>query len=273
MISRPLISYILTAAMRDKLVMTLLLMIAVGAGVSIFLGSSAITEQDSFALVLGSSGLRFLNVFGIVLFVCFYVRRAFETKEVEFLLSRPISRLSFLFSHAAAFMILAIVIAFLIGFAVFFLGKPNPGGLFAWFLSIAAEGMIMANVSLFFSMVLSSAAGAALATFGFYILARLIGTLIGIASVAPENMIFAILNKVMDFISIVVPRLDIMGQSGWLVYGVEGSGGIGFLRDAGPYAHKMMDLLGMTGFISVQAVVFIGLILCCSAFDFSRRQF
>lgn len=273
MISRPLISYILTAAARDKLILTLLLMIATGAGVAIFLGSSAVTEKDSFALVLGASGLRFLNVFGIVLFACFYVRRSFETKEVEFLLSRPISRLTFLFSHAAAFMLLALVIAVLIAGAVFFLGRPNPGGLFAWALSIAAEGMIMANVSLFFSMVLASAAGAALATFGFYILSRLIGTLIGIASVAPDNAIFAVLNKIMDLVSIVIPRLDIMGQTGWLVYGVEGSGGIGFLRDTGPYAHGMMDMLGMPGFITAQAVIFIGLILSASAVDFSRRQF
>lgn len=273
MISWPLVSYVLTAAVRDRLILTLLLLIATGAGVAVFLGSSALTEQDSFALVLGASGLRFLNVFGIVLFCCFYVRRSFETKEVEFLLSRPISRLTFLFSHAMAFTLLALLVALLTTVAVFFLGRPHFGGLMAWALSIAAEGIIMANVALFFSMVLSSAAGSALAAFGFYILARLIGTLIGIAAVPGENVIFSILNKVMDGVSIVVPRLDVMGQTGWLVYGVEGSGGIGFLRQAGPYAHAMMDKVGIEGFITLQGIVFVALVLACAAFDFSRRQF
>lgn len=273
MISRPLVSYILTAALRDRLVLTLLLLIGTGAAVSIFLGSSAITEQDSFALVLGASGLRFLSVVGIVLFCCFYVRRSFETKEVEFLLSRPISRMTFLFSHAAAFMIMSLFVSLLVTTAVFFMGRPNLGGLFAWGLSIAAEGMVMSAVALFFSMVLGSAAGSALAAFGFYILSRLIGTLLGIASTAPENPVLLVLNKIMDLISIVVPRLDVIGQTGWLVYGVEGSGGVGFLHDAGPYAHRMIETLGMMGFISLQGVLFLALILAASAFDFSRRQF
>ena len=273
MISRPLVRYILTAAMRDKLLLTLLLMIATGAGLAVFLGSSAITEKDGFALVFGASGLRFLGVMGIVLFCCFYVRRSFETKEVEFLLSRPISRMTFVFSHALAFMLLSALIACGIAAAVFFLGKPSLSGLAAWGLSIAVEGMIMANVAFFFSMVLSSAAGSALAALGFYVLSRLIGTLIGIASAAPENVIYAILNNVMDFISIIVPRLDIMGQSGWLVYGVDGSGGIGYLAQAGHYTQVMMTHLGILGFIGVQGVAFVALVLAATAFDFLRREF
>src|SRR6218665_1516298 len=138
MISRPLIGYVLTAALRDKLVMTLMLMIMLGAGVSVFLGSSGVTEQESFAVVFGPGGLRFLGVFGIVLFVCFYMRRSFETKEVEFLLSRPISRMRFLFSHAFAFSIIALAVTAAVVAAVFFLGKPKMGGPGVWGVRIAS---------------------------------------------------------------------------------------------------------------------------------------
>ncbi len=273
MISRPLVKFVLTAAMRDKLMITLLTMIVCGGALALFLGSASITEKESFALVFGAAGLRFLSVIGVVLFCCFYMRRSFETKEVEFLLSRPISRLTFLFSHAAAFMILSLLIAVTVVAVVFFLGRPNPGGLAAWGFSIGVENMIMAVTSLFFSMVLSSASGSALATLGLYVLSRLIGTLLGIAALPPDKVVYSVLNNIMDVVSIVVPRLDMLGQTSWLVYGVAGSGGVGYLERAGAYAHAMMAHLGIEGFMFAQGALFIALLLAATAFDFLRRQF
>lgn len=273
MISIHLVKYILTAAARDKLMMTLALMILLGAAVAAFMGSASITEQGGFALVFGAGGLRFLGVAGIVLFCCFYIRRSFENKEVEFLLSRPVSRLSFLFSHAAAFALLAALVAAAVAAAVLMLGRPDLGGLLLWAVSLAVEFAIMAVAALFFSMVLSSAAGSALAALGFYTLARMVGVLLGITSEAPANWFFAIIGSAMKLISIAIPRLDMMGQTSWLVYGVEGAGGIKFLPEAGAYAILMMEHLGLTGFIAVQGVFFTGLLLAAAAYDFMRKQF
>jgi hypothetical protein len=273
MISKHLVKYVLTAAVRDRLMMTLALMILIGAAVAAFMGSASVTEQGGFALVFGAGGLRFLGVAGITLFCCFYIRRAFENKEVEFLLSRPISRLCFLFSHAAAFSLLAVLIAAAVAAAVFMLGRPDLGGLALWAASLAVEFAIMAVAALFFSMVLSSAAGSALATLGFYALARMVGVLLGIMSLPPANWFFAVIGSVMKLISVMIPRLDMMGQTTWLVYGVEGSGGVKFLPEAGPYATLMMEHLGLTGFIAAQGIVFAGLLLAAAAYDFMRKQF
>ncbi len=273
MISKTLIKYILTAALRDKLMMTLALMIAMGGVVAVFTGSASVTEGDSFALVFGSGGLRFLGVTGVILFCCFYVRRSFENKEVEFLLSRPISRPCFLFSHAAAFSILSFFIALAIVLVVSVVGRPDMGGLAVWGASLAVEFAMMSVAALFFSMVLSSAAGSALATLGFYALARMIGTLLGIMDVAPVNWFFAVIGSLMKLISIIVPRLDMMGQTTWLVYGTAGSGGVKFLPDAGSYAHIVMENIGLAGFIGLQGLVFIALLLAASSYDFLRRQF
>ena len=46
-----------------------------------------------------------------------------------------------------------------------------------------------------------------------------------------------------------------------------------FQQQAGAYAHQMIDVLGVTGFIGVQGIVFISLLLAASAYDFARRQF
>ena len=274
MISKPLVQYILTAAVRDKLLLTLFLMIVTGAAVAIFLGSASVTEKESFALVFGSAGLRFLSVIGLVLFCCFYIRRSFDTKEVEFLLARPISRLTFLFSHAAAFIILSLVIGLATFVAVALIGKPNIEGLVLWGASIIFELMMMSTAALFFSMVVSSAAGSALATLGLYVLARLIGMLIGIAQQAPENIFYAILNNIMNLVSVFIPRLDITGQTSWLVYGYTGSGGnLELARDAGVFAQKIVEVLGAPGFILTQGLFFTAILLAAAAFDFVRREF
>ena len=273
MISKPLVKYVMTAALRDKLMITLALMILMGAAVAVFMGSAAVTEGESFALVFGSGGLRVLGVVGLVLFCCFYIRRSFENKEVEFLLSRPISRLTFLCSHALAFSILAFFIAAVITAVVAVMGRPDMTGLLVWGASLVVELSIMAVAALFFSMVLSSAAGSALATLGLYALGRMVGTLLGILDHPPANWFFAIIGNLMKLISIGTPRLDMMGQTTWLVYGVGAAGNIKFLRDASPYAHWMVEHLGLAGFIGVQGIFFVALLLAAAAHDFLRRQF
>lgn len=270
--SRHLVNYVLTAARRDKIMMVLVLMTAILASVAIFMGAATVTERQSFVLVLGAGGFRFLGAAGIVLFCSFYIRRAFDSKEVEFLLARPITRVSFLVSHAVAFTIIALVVALIMTLPVLALGGAHAG-IFVWGASLAVECSIMALVALFFSMVLSSAAGSALAAFGFYALARMSGTLIGIASLPPSNWAFAILSNIMKILSILIPRLDLMSQTSWLIYGVEGTAGVKFMPDTSSYAYWLSAHLGLAGFILLQGVIF-GLLLLAAAYsDFSRRRF
>lgn len=273
MINRPLVGYILTAARRDKLMITLLLMIVLVASLSIFMGSASVIEEDQFSMVLGSGSLRLLGVTGIVLFCSFYMRRVFENKEAEFFLSRPLSRTTFLLSHATAFIILALLVAVAVELPMFFIARPSMDGLIAWCLSLMVEYAIVAVATLFFSMVLSSAAGTALATFGLYVLSRLIGVLLGIAAQPADGWIFLILNKVMQVISVVIPRLDLMGQTSWLVYGVDGSANLGVQEGASGYAQSMITHLGISGFVLMQGVFFVALLLMASLYDFTRRRF
>lgn len=271
--SRHLIAYILTAARRDRLMMTLALMIVAGASLAIFMGSAAVSEQRSFSIAFAAGALRFIGVIGITLFCCFYIRRAFDAKEVEFLLSRPISRSNFLFSHAAAFSFLAVVVSAVVILTVLAVGRPDVGGLMLWGFSVMVEFSVMAIVALFFSMVISSASGAALAALGFYALSRMMGVLLGIVDMPPDSVIFAALGSMMKLISVIIPRLDLMGQSSWLIYGPLGSGGVQFMPTAGTYAFTVMEHLGLVGFIAVQGIVFTGLLLAAAAYDFSRKQF
>lgn len=254
LISLPLVKYVLMAALRDKLVLSLVLMIVVGTSLSIFLGSGAASEAQDFSTVFTAGSLRIISVLGIVLFIVFHIRRSFDTKDVEYLLTRPLDRATFVFSHSLAFSILAFFFGLIIASVLIALGIKNlHEGYYLWGFSLIAELIIMANAALFFAMVIPNASAGALGVFGLYALARLIGQLLGISS-SPvlDGAVYENLGLLMEAISLIVPRLDLLTQTSWLVYGSES---IGYV------------------FILLQCVLYSFLLIFASLVDISRRQF
>lgn len=253
MISWPVVKYVLTAAVRDRLILALFLLMLVGTSIALFLGSAAITESDQFAIVFAAGGLRLAGAVGLILFTIFYLRRAFESRDVDYLLSRPVSRVAFVLSHALAFTLLAAIVALFVSLIVFGLSiKMIGAGHYLWAFSLLAEYVILVNVALFFGMVLPNATAGALAVFALYFLARIIGQLLGIVTAGFDMTGFHILGEVMHVISLIVPRLDLMAQSTWLIYG---PGDVGY------------------GFISIQLVSYSALVILSTMVDLVRRQF
>lgn len=254
MISWPLVSYVLKAAIRDKLVISLLIVLLLGTSLSLFLGSSAIVEPQHFAMVFAGGALRMIGAMGLILFTVFFIRRSFEAKDVELMLSRPIGRVQFLLSYAAGLSLLAVMAGIAQGLCVYAISFHafEPGHLI-WIASIMVENIIMVNVALFFAMILSSAASAAMAVYGFYILARMMGQILGTIDAGSRVYDLKILEYIMQAISSVMPRLDLLGQTSWLVYGADTQIGLGF--------------------VFVQGLVFTALILIASLIDLVRRQF
>jgi len=251
-----LVPYVLTAAIRDKLFLSIIILMAVGVSLSIFMGASAVTETDQFALVFTASGLRFASVFGIIIFVAFFIRRSFENRDVDYLLTRPVSRLSYILSHAIAFAMIALFFTVLLGICLFVMkaqSTPDSDYLL-WLFSLFAELVVMANVAFFFAMVLSSPVTSVLISAAFYILARLMGQILGIIDTYNYGGAFMPLEKIMLVISAFVPRLDLMGQTNWLLYGA-GENDISF------------------GFIAMQMLVFSAMILSGAMLDLKRKQF
>jgi len=125
------VRYLLLAAMRDKLVYSLLGASVLVVSLSFFLGSSAVVEQDQFVLVYVASTIRMLFVFGLVLFTVFFVRRSFENKDIEYLLSRPMDRKSFVFSYIIALVVLSLFFALVASLIVAFVGQNYWGSGYA----------------------------------------------------------------------------------------------------------------------------------------------
>ncbi|MCK5384004.1 MAG: hypothetical protein KAJ29_00415 [Alphaproteobacteria bacterium] len=253
MLSVPLMKYVLMAALRDKLMFAMAIVLIVGASLSVFLGSAAIVEKSQFTVVFAGSGSRIVAVLGLVLFVVFFIRRAFDSKEIEYLLSRPVGRLSIICSFALAFSVLCVLMGLGVGACVFAVSPHLFGyGHVLWIVSVMVEAVIMVNTAMFFSMYISSASSATMATLGVYVLGRLMGQLLGIVD---SNMVdsYGIYSMAMQMVSVITPRLDLLGQSSWLIYGVQ---------DGYSLVYALL-----------QGAFFSALVLSATGLDFVRREF
>ena len=224
----------------------------VGASLSVFLGGGAVTEKNHFISIFAAGGLRIAGLVSLILFITSFVRRAFETQDIDFLLSRPLGRTVFIVSHACSFMILALIFAVSISALVFVLSpSAHSAGMALWAVSLMGEYMILACAALFFAMVISSATSCVLACFGFYILGRMMGQILGIIDAGISSL--GALDYIMQVISMVMPRLDLMGQTSWLVYGPDPSYGYGF--------------------IALQTALYVAVLNVASVIDLHKRQF
>ncbi len=250
-----LISYVLKAAFRDKIILSFCVIFLVTTALSLFMGDAAIIEKNLFALTFTAGSLRMIAVIGLILFVVFFIRRSYESRDIEFLLSRPISKLQFILSYVAAFCILALMSTIIISICLLIMAPSiEIGGYTLWCISLFVELSIMATITFFFSMVLSSAAIAAFISFGFYALSRMMGQILGIID---HNSFLGlegqVTETVMLIISLLTPRLDLMGQSSWLLYGAEGE----------------TNLL----FIGAHGLSYLALIILATFIDLWKKQF
>lgn len=248
----PLVRYVLMAALRDRLISSLFLAYVVSGSLSVFLASSALIEQDQFTVIFLSSSLRLVSVLGLVLFVVSFVRRSFDAKDIEFLLSRPVGRIQFILSYAFSFSVLAVFVSAAAGFVLLCISYHLFGiGHILWTISLMFEAVVMVVVAFFFAMQISSSSGAAMVTIGVYVLGRLIGQLLGIIdSVLVDS--YGLYSVALQVVSVLTPRLDLLAQSSWLIYDV----------DIQVFYFSLMQVLGIAF-----------LVLCAACVDFSKKQF
>jgi hypothetical protein len=246
------IRFVVLTARRDRFVLALLAMLIVSTALSVFLGGTALIEQWSMAVVFAAGAGRAVLALGMVVFVAFHIQRMFETKEVEAILARSLSRTRFVLAYWLGF---AVLTTFFVGVfsALLVMTAPSPLGAVLWGCTVLAEGLIITAVAVFAGVMLERATSVVLFTLGFYVLARLIGFFVGISQLSPRvGELGRLLDHAMNFIVVIVPRFDLFAQTNWLIYGP---------RDA--------DIL----FFVLQSGIFLALVLSAAVFDLRRRQF
>ncbi len=248
------IRYILLTAMRDWLFWVLLVGVLCAASIAGLLGSTAFLEAQEMTITYAAGSARVMLMLGLIVFVCFHIRTAFDTKEIDVILSRPISRGNLVIAYWLGFMLVAAILLLPIVVIIGLVGAPSMVGFICWTLSLFMEAGIVVSLALFSAFALRSAVTSVLGCMGLYVISRMMVFFVMTAENPMFNEFKYIwLRFLLQGISSVVPRLDFFGKSEWLVYG---------LKSATDW-HLFV----------LQAVIFVPLLLVASILDFRRKQF
>lgn len=224
----------------------------VALSLAAFLSQVALTESREMQLAIVAPLLRAAAVLLIALHVASSTLREMHDKTLELALSLPIARgtqyLGRLAGHAACAALLGIALALPLAAWV------APGPLALWALSLALEAVLIASAALFFAMSLAQIVPAIAATIGFYLLARAIAAVQSIAGgdVAESSPAAQAARLAVDGVALVLPRLDAVTRTEWLLYGAP---------PPGAYAAALAGML-----------IYAMLLTAAGLFDFHRKQ-
>ena len=184
-----------------------------------FMAQVALTESLQLQAALAAALLRACGVFLVALAVASSTAREVADKGLEFMLSLPFSRtaqyLGRWIGHAASAVLVAIA------FSMPLLLWSAPAAVAHWGLSLAFELALVGALSLFFAMAFGQLLPAVAASAGFYLLARVLGTIQAIAQTPLVESDWAQRSAqwLIDAIAFVLPRLDSVTRTDWLLYG------------------------------------------------------
>jgi ABC-type transport system involved in multi-copper enzyme maturation permease subunit len=252
---KSILKYILLTAMRDRLYIGLSLTLILAFSLSIFLGSTALVETAEMTISYIAGSSRVILAIGMILFVCLSVNRAFENKEVEFIISKAISRQKFILAYISGFFLVSLIIFLPLMLTIFIFTKNNKIGLLFWSLSIFFELLILISFCLLASLILKNSLSSILSGFGFYIISRMMGLFVLTINI-PQDLTQIkgqFFKSILKAISVIFPRLDLFGQSKWLIYGITDYTNI-----------KIMI---------IQSLIYIPLLIFMAFHDFNRKQF
>jgi len=222
--------YVLVTAIRDRMVSAIIIaQMAVLGGASL-MAASALAEGRATGLAMAGEGFRIVMMLGLITFISFHVQRMEETREIEAILTRPISRATFVLAYYTAYAGIGVLLS-LCAAPLLMAGLAAGGaGLFEWQVSVGLECLIVVAIALFCALSLRSATASVLAGIGLYVFARLAAFFRAIAEshtgLSSSDQIDSATTWIIKGIAAAVPRLDLFGQGRWLVYGPGGGWGL-----------------------------------------------
>lgn len=244
--------YVLVEALRSGLPWLAAACLLAALGLAGFFSRVAITEGAALQAAATAALLRACAVFLIAAHVVASVAREASDKGLELALALPISRPAYYLGKLLGFACAAALLATL--FALPLLAWARPADLAAWWVSLAAEAAMVAAAALFFASALQQTVAAIAAAAGFYLLARAMSAIQAIAggALAEDTLPGLAARWVADALALLLPRLDSVTRSDWLLYG------------APPAGEIALALAGLA--------LYLVLLAAAGLFDFARRN-
>lgn len=241
-------------ALRDKVVRASVLMIGTGWVVILFLGELLLTNPEGSQAGMLAFFLRLGCVFQVAILVAFAVARDLQNRGLELLLALPFPRAVVFMGKWLGFALVVVLLALVCGLALLPLVPAEQ--VLLWGLVLACELLLVAGVALVLTLTLQQAPLALTLVAGFYLLARLMPTLLLIVHQTREmspHWSATGAEFILTVIVTLLPGLDHFVVTEWLVYQT------GSLQAFWP-------ILGET-------VIYLLLLLSMGLFDLYRRDF
>ena len=246
--------FTIVEAMRNRLLLLLLLVTAISFAMVEFIGDLAITEHRVTQVAILAAFLRLCSVVVVSMFVVSSSVRELQDKTLEMILAMPIHRSQYYFGKLAGFIVVALLVSMVFG-ALLLLYAPADSVLI-WSASLFMELMLVVALSLVMLFTFNQIPPALAGVFIIYIAAR-ITTSIYLMVKYPILQHTTTAQKFMDgFIEMLtwlLPDLHRFTQTSWLT---------GAVNDWS----LLLPVLGQT-------LVFLGLLSSIALFDFYRKNF
>ena len=196
--------------------------VVLAVGIGGFLAQVAITESRMVQAAVVAALLRVCAVFVIAAQVIASVRREIDDRRLEAALALPLPRSVQYLGRLAGFALCGVALAVLFSLPLLFWAPPTAVA--AWALSLGLELILVAAAALFFAMSLSSLVPALAATAGLYFLGRAMGAVQAIAGgpLAEASLVHQVARHAVDAVALVLPALDRVTRTEWLLYGMDG---------------------------------------------------
>jgi ABC-type transport system involved in multi-copper enzyme maturation permease subunit len=244
----------LLEAARNRLFWLASIAVGVALGLAQFLNQVAITESLEIQVALLAALLRVAAVFIVATFIITSMVREANDKVTELMLSQPAPRSSYFLGKFAGYALVAVILA--LAFALPLALFAPTAGLTAWAASLICELLIVASVSLFCVISLTQVLSAFAATAGFYLLSRsmvAMQVIAGASLTAEPTFADTAISGIVNAIALLLPSLDRMVRTDWLVNDGPGMG----------------ETLGLVA----QSALYVVLIACAALFDLHRKNY
>jgi ABC-type transport system involved in multi-copper enzyme maturation permease subunit len=246
--------YTVLEALRTRLPLLTLVLIATLLGASFFVREIAITDSSRFQTAFYAAAVRFATAFLVALQVIGSVSRDFQDKGLDVTLALDLPRSHYLFGKLAGFVVIAAAVALAVGLPL----VPLAGweGAAIWTASLAFELALLVALSLFCAITFASLMPATSFVMAFYLLARAITAirLIGANPIAGADApSHQVMQQLVEALALVVPPLDQWTRTEWLV-------------DAGAS-------WGALPGVAAHSALLVVILTAAAVFDLHRRNF
>ena len=241
-------------AMRNRLVLLLLLVTAISFAMVEFIGDLAITEHRNTQVAILAAFLRLCSVVVVTMFVVSSTVRELQDKTLEMILAMPINRSQYYLGKLAGFILVAAIVSVVFGSMLLFYAPVES--VLIWTTSLFMELILVVAMGLVMLFTFNQIPPALAGVFIIYAASR-ITTSIYLMAKYPIISHTTTAQKFMDgFIETmtwVLPDLHRFTQTSWLT---------GAVSDWS----LLLPVLGQT-------MIFLGLLSAVALFDFYRKNF